>query len=135
MRTNNPLDESLNIGIEDRSYFDWPDVDSVFVKVDEELLELKTAKSIQDQFHEIGDVLFTLVQVARHLKIDPSLALDIANLRYKKRTDKMKTLLQDSKIDFQNSDLNLLETYWKKAKKLLKSEEALDIQKALSKSG
>jgi uncharacterized protein YabN with tetrapyrrole methylase and pyrophosphatase domain len=109
MRTNNPLDESLNIGIEDRSYFDWPDVDSVFVKVDEELLELKTAKSIQDQFHEIGDVLFTLVQVARHLKIDPSLALDIANLRYKKRTDKMKTLLQDSKIDFQNSDLNLLE--------------------------
>ncbi len=119
------LTESFELGLKDRLLFDWPNVQAVLEKTTEELNELK--QSLEEgrlsQAHELGDVLFTLVQVARHLKLDPALALKIANERYLKRFKTMQDFVIEDQKDFANLDLSELEVYWQKAKKTLKSDE------------
>jgi len=68
--------------------FDWPDVGQVFEKMNEEVAELHEAIDSGDQQHieeELGDLLFVCANVARHLKVDPSVALRKANNKFEKR--------------------------------------------------
>ena len=68
--------------------FDWPDTSDVLVKLKEEIVELEEAigKSNKQEIEsEFGDVLFTAVNMARHLNVDPELALRGANGRFKNR--------------------------------------------------
>ena len=68
--------------------FDWPDVDGVRAKIDEELAEIEAARiagSAQQVAEEIGDLLFTVVNMARHLSVDAEDALRAANQKFARR--------------------------------------------------
>lgn len=123
--TTDSLTESFEIGQKDRVVFDWPNVESVLEKVTEELNELKQslAEGRLAQAHELGDVLFTLAQVGRHLNINPEMALATANQRYLKRFETMQNLVLQDKKKFKELNLTQLEEYWQKAKKSLKPQE------------
>lgn len=125
------LTECFEIGQRDRNHFDWPDVKAAMDKVFEEFNELKSslAESRISQVHELGDLLFTVVQVARHLKIDPALALEFANRRYTDRFENMQKLIALEKLNFENMELHQLEKFWSKSKKQLKAQEIETLQK------
>jgi MazG family protein len=65
--------------------FDWPDLEGVLGKVREELDELKRAATPEEREAELGDLLFTLVNVARFLKADPEQALRRTNAKFRAR--------------------------------------------------
>jgi MazG family protein len=68
--------------------FDWSDIQDVYAKLDEEIVELKEAVAKGDRKHvleELGDVLFSVVNVARFVKVDPAFALDRANAKFSRR--------------------------------------------------
>ncbi|MGH2871229.1 MAG: nucleoside triphosphate pyrophosphohydrolase, partial [Solirubrobacteraceae bacterium] len=65
--------------------FDFPGSDPALRSVADELAELERAGSADERFHELGDVLFAVVNVARKLKIDPELALRAASGRFRER--------------------------------------------------
>jgi XTP/dITP diphosphohydrolase/tetrapyrrole methylase family protein/MazG family protein/ATP diphosphatase len=67
------------------SGFDFPGVEGPLQAVRDELAELEAAPSETERFHELGDVLFAAVNVARKLKVDPELALRSASLRFRSR--------------------------------------------------
>ena len=100
--------------------FDWPDTFDVLIKLKEEIVELEEAigKSNKQEIEsEFGDVLFTAVNMARHLNVDPELALRGANGRFKNRVvwienelGKNGEFVSDKNID----DLNQL---WNEAKR------------------
>ena len=71
-----------------RVNFDWKDIRDVFVKLEEELGELKDAIARRSRKHvieEIGDLLFSVVNVSRHLKVDPAYALELTNAKFIRR--------------------------------------------------
>ncbi len=65
--------------------FDWPDLAGPRAKVDEELEELDRETSDQRRTEELGDLLFAVANLARHLNIDPEEALRKANLKFERR--------------------------------------------------
>lgn len=67
-----------------RTGFDWPDATGPRAKIDEELVELAAAAP-EDRAEELGDLLFAVVNLARHLNIDPEEALRQANRKFEKR--------------------------------------------------
>jgi MazG family protein len=67
------------------SGFDFPGVEGPIQSVRDELAELEAAQTAQDRFHELGDLLFAAVNVARKLKVDPELALRAAADRFRQR--------------------------------------------------
>lgn len=123
--TKDPMSDCFKLGIEDRKTFDWRNATEVVEKVDEEIAELKESFLLKktDQLHELGDVLFTLIQLARHLGIDPSVALELANLRYKNRTQKMKELIEQNSLNIESLGMEELTQYWNQAKLALKKSE------------
>jgi len=99
--------------------FDWPDINDVFLKLDEETNELKDAISEQDQVHieeELGDVLFVCANLARHLKIDPSTALRKANHKFEKRFRLVEKLANKNQPKKENFDLKFLDELWNQVK-------------------
>jgi len=73
--------------------FDWPDISGVTDKISEEIDELNEARnelSFEAQEEEYGDLMFVLVNFARHLKIDPEKALRGANKKFKKRFEQVE---------------------------------------------
>jgi tetrapyrrole methylase family protein/MazG family protein len=100
--------------------FDWPTVEPVFDKLQEEMAELQAALRKNDPAQtedEVGDLLFTLVNIARQLDIDPSLALEKTNRKVLARFRKIEEYLKEMKIDFAQTNLELLDSLWEKAKK------------------
>jgi XTP/dITP diphosphohydrolase/tetrapyrrole methylase family protein/MazG family protein/ATP diphosphatase len=67
--------------------FDFPGVDGPLQSVRDELAELEAADTADDRFHELGDLLFAAVNVARKLKVDPELALRSASGRFRGRVE------------------------------------------------
>jgi MazG family protein len=65
--------------------FDFPGVEGPLQSVRDELTELEAAESTDDRYHELGDLLFAVVNVARKLKVDPELALRSASERFRGR--------------------------------------------------
>lgn len=106
-----------------RFNFDWNDVKFVFDKIEEELAEVKEA--LRDNHGkraltlEIGDLLFTVTQLARHLDIDAEQALRLTNKKFETRFLRMLELVKDDKKDFATLPITELELYWQKAKRSL----------------
>jgi XTP/dITP diphosphohydrolase len=102
--------------------FEWENVEGVWGKFEEELAELKEALRSQDKAHqeaELGDVLFTLVNLARWYGLDPGRALRGTNHRFVERLAKMETFAERPLTDY---TLDELETLWQEAKAQLKSD-------------
>ncbi len=103
--------------------FDWPDINQVFDKLDEETAELKEAIVEQDNTHieeELGDLLFVCANLARHLKIDPSSALRKANHKFEKRFRAVEKLAKGQQPKKENFDLKVLDELWNQVKVELK---------------
>jgi tetrapyrrole methylase family protein / MazG family protein len=100
--------------------FDWPDVDGVLEKLSEELRELAEARRVkQDDPHvreELGDVFFTLVNLARALGIDAETAMREANEKFHRRFAFMEQRAAANGRDISDLDINELEELWQRAK-------------------
>ena len=106
--------------------FDWENVEGVMLKVEEEFAELREALeegSDKEINHELGDVLFSLAQLGRHLEMDPEQVLRRANTRFETRFSKMIDVATSEKKDWHALTLEEKESFWLKAKKILKSVE------------
>ena len=100
--------------------FEWENVDGVWAKFHEELDELHEAlenESKENQQAELGDLLFTLINVARWYDLDPSEALQSTNRKFIQRLETIETL-SDRPIN--KLTLEELDTLWKQAKEKLK---------------
>src|SRR3954471_19924189 len=94
--------------------FDWPDARGPRAKIDEELGELAAAANETERVHELGDLLFSVVNYARHLGIDPEAALGAANERFERRFRKVEEIADKPLIDM---NIDALETLWQRAKR------------------
>ena len=94
--------------------FDWPDASGPRAKIDEELGELDAAADEAERRHELGDLLFSAVNYARHLGIDPEAALREANARFEARFRKVEEITDKPLKDM---DIDALETLWQRAKR------------------
>ena len=106
--------------------FDWDNVEGVMLKVEEEFEELREALeegSDKEIFHELGDVLFSLAQLGRHLNMEPEQVLRKANTRFETRFSKMIDIATLENKDWHSLTLEEKESFWLKAKKILKSVE------------
>ncbi len=100
--------------------FDWESVEPVLDKIEEEVAELRAELASRDRAsEEVGDLLFSVVNVARHLNIDPEQALGRAADRFEQRFRAMER--QGPLSGLSLSDLDLA---WKAAKAALKSKES-----------
>jgi ATP diphosphatase len=106
--------------------FDWPDADGVWAKVEEELTELREAVSSDSQADieaELGDVLISVVNLARHLGVDAETAVRGANSRFESRFRLMEQAALEVGAELQDETLEQLEIRWQSAKAKLASCE------------
>src|SRR4051812_6460159 len=94
--------------------FDWPDPSGPRAKIDEELAELAEAKDEAERVHELGDLLFSVVNYARHLGIDPETALRDASERFERRFRKVEEIADKP---LKEMDIEALEALWQRAKR------------------
>ena len=102
--------------------FEWEDIAGVWSKVNEELEELKDAICSGDKAHaqeELGDVLFTLVNVARWCEISPEEGLAGTNQRFLDRFSRVEAALDG---DLESQSIQKLEELWQQAKQAIRSE-------------
>jgi tetrapyrrole methylase family protein/MazG family protein len=101
--------------------FDWETKDQVIAKVDEEILELKESIATNNNIEEeLGDVLFSVVNLSRHLDIDPERSLKYAIDKFSKRFKKIESDLSKKKIKIKDLSLQELDDLWEKNKKKVK---------------
>ncbi len=99
--------------------FDWNSVEEVRKKVDEELGELDQALALGDRQrieHELGDLLFALVNLGRFAKTPPEDALRLANQRFTTRFQFIEEALRREGVPFGRATLSQMESYWEQAK-------------------
>ncbi len=102
--------------------FDWPEVAPVFAKVHEELDEVKEAFESGDQAHiqeEIGDLLLVVVNLARHLKVNPEIALKESTQKFSKRFRYIEQQVALSGRELLDCELAELDAFWNEAKQVL----------------
>jgi len=95
-----------------RTGFDWPDTSGPKAKIHEELAELEAETEHPRQFEEMGDLLFAVVNLARHLNIEPEAALREANRKFERRFRAI-----ESEPGFGDMSLDEMEELWVKAKR------------------
>ena len=96
--------------------FDWPSKDDVWDKVDEELQEFKEAEGIEKE-EEFGDLLFSLVNYARWLKINPDDALEKTNKKFKYRFETIEQYAKDNGKRMEEMTLAEMDKIWDLAKR------------------
>ncbi len=123
------ITSSLKIGKKTHKIgFDWDDPSQVAYKVEEEWQELKeeilpkitNKERIKEEF---GDFLFSMVQLARHIDVDPEEALRSANRKFLKRFNKMEDLMENAGVKFKDMNQKEMDVYWDKAKMMEKKGE------------
>src|SRR5690554_4706129 len=99
--------------------FDWDDSKQVLAKVYEELNELEEeVKNDTDQIEqEFGDVLFSMINYARFIGVNPETALEKTNKKFIKRFQHMESKLEEKGKKFEDMDLEQMDVYWEHAKK------------------
>ncbi len=98
--------------------FDWDEYQGVLEKVVEELRELEAVQSESEREREMGDLLLTVVNAARWLKVEAESALRGANARFYSRFAAMERLSRERGVDFPELSLDEKELLWEEAKAL-----------------
>ena len=101
--------------------FDWEEVAAAFLKLEEELLELKVAMSQDDQdamTEELGDLLFSVVNVARFLKVNPEEALNSTSVKFIRRFSEIERKAEASGKYLEEMSLEEMDKLWEGAKLL-----------------
>lgn len=99
--------------------FDWPSADGAWEKIEEELGELRAAQASQRDeqvAEELGDLLFAIVNLARHFKVDAEQALVEANRKFERRFRDVERQVEEASQDINKLPLATLEDYWQRAK-------------------
>ncbi len=102
--------------------FDWEHFSQVSYKVEEEWQELKEELSYANGLNknrvkeELGDLLFSIAQLARHLEIDPEAALKEANIKFLRRFYDMEDLILKNNLTLENMNQEQMDVYWLEAK-------------------
>ncbi len=99
--------------------FDWPSVDGALPKIAEEATELTAAIAAGNSAHiddELGDLLFAVVNVARHLGVEPEVALRAATHKFRTRFEQVERLARERAIDLHSSPLDVLDSLWDEVK-------------------
>ncbi|MEL7430471.1 MAG: MazG nucleotide pyrophosphohydrolase domain-containing protein, partial [Pseudomonadota bacterium] len=107
--------------------FDWNDPQAVLDKVREEASEFAEAAKTNDpaaSADELGDLLFTVVNLARHFDIEPEMALRNCNRKFRRRFGHIESLAKKNGREMADMDLDELETMWIEAKQLEKTPDA-----------
>ena len=100
--------------------FDWPDIEGVLKKMDEEIEEFREALSLQNRRRvreELGDLFFVLVNISRFLRIDPEEALRKTVEKFMRRFHYIETSLHKKGKSFHQSNLIEMDQLWEEAKK------------------
>lgn len=106
--------------------FDWEDKKQVWQKVEEELAEFKQEFNIEDSTQidldkaeeEFGDLLFSLINYARHAGINPETALERTNKKFIRRFTHLEERAKENNQTLQNMTLDEMDIYWNEAKQL-----------------
>jgi ATP diphosphatase len=99
--------------------FEWPDIAGVTAKIEEELAEVREAAEAGDEAEiasEVGDLLFTVANLARHLDVDPERALASANRKFERRFRSVERALAANGRSPKQSDLAEMDRLWDEAK-------------------
>jgi MazG family protein len=106
--------------------FDWEKLEDIFDKINEEIAEVRSAiqshAASQDEAdhtrvrEEIGDLLFAVTNVARHLHVEPEAALKLTNRKFRRRFKHIETSLKSHNRSFESTTLDELERLWQEAK-------------------
>jgi tetrapyrrole methylase family protein/MazG family protein len=102
--------------------FDWEDVTGVFDKMKEELTELAEAPDAMEREKELGDVLFTMINIARFYKIDPEVALYQTTSKFDRRFRHVEQRAKASGQPLEKYGIDQLEVWWQEAKQIEKDE-------------
>jgi len=100
--------------------FDWPSADGASAKVREELaeaLEAAKTKNREQTEEELGDLLFSVVNLCRHLKVEPSVALRKTNGKFVKRFKYMEKKMKETGQEMRAENLDVMDGFWDEAKK------------------
>jgi MazG family protein len=118
-----PLASAVKIGKKTNEIkFDWDDYNQVSYKVEEEWQELKEELTPHRElnhdrvFEEMGDLLFSMAQLARHLNIDPDDALKQANKKFLRRFHAMEDLMVKANVKLEDMNQTQMDVYWNQAK-------------------
>ena len=99
--------------------FDWPSSREVMVKIQEEILELEIERKADNRENiseEIGDILFTLVNLTRHFNLDPEDIMRKSNLKFENRFRAMENHAKENNVALDKMNLEELEELWQKIK-------------------
>jgi XTP/dITP diphosphohydrolase len=97
--------------------FDWPNKEDVWDKVEEELQEFKEASGVEKE-QEFGDLLFSLVNYARWLDINPDDALEQTNVKFKTRFEAIESYANEKGLNLKEMTLEEMDEVWERAKKI-----------------
>jgi XTP/dITP diphosphohydrolase len=98
--------------------FDWPNKEQVWDKVNEELEEFKTAETLAEKEEEFGDLMFSLINYARFVNINPDDALEKTNIKFKKRFEYIELKAKENNKNLKDMSLEEMDAFWNEAKKL-----------------
>ncbi len=116
--------------------FDWVQTKDVFTKIKEELLELEqelpqepsselNPRASEALKEEWGDLVFTLAQMARKLKLDPEQMLEKANQKFLGRFALMESFIEKDSLNFDSLSINEFAKYWELAKDFEKKQKGV----------
>jgi uncharacterized protein YabN with tetrapyrrole methylase and pyrophosphatase domain len=104
--------------------FDWPDVGGALDKVVEEAAEIVAAGRDPEALRaEVGDLLFAVVNVSRHLGVEPETALRAASTRFRDRFMLVERLALDRAVELHQLPLEQLDALWDEAKSIIASRD------------
>ncbi len=110
--------------------FDWSDPAPILDKIEEEIAELREAlaqgrpEQVSD---ELGDLIFALVNIGRHVKADPEDALRGTNTKFRRRFNHIETSLSDNGETLQDASLDRMEELWQAAKRIERSLDSVSL--------
>jgi len=102
--------------------FDWPDKEGVIDKIKEELEEVRAAIDEQGAKsaaieEELGDLLFSVINLCRFLKVEPSVALRRTNSKFTERFKYVEKKMKETGQEMKKENLGIMDEYWNEAKK------------------
>lgn len=97
--------------------FDWDNKQDILNKINEEIKELEKARTMEEKEEELGDILFSIVNYARFININPDNALEKANKKFINRFIKLETEIKNCKKQWKDLDLKEMDKIWQDIKK------------------
>ena len=114
-----PLERSYKIQKKAaKAGFDWPDIQGVWDKVHEEINEVREVDpgNRSHLIEEIGDLLFSVVNIARYLNVDPAEALHLCNNKFIKRFNHVETEMERRKLTMGQENFEIMDQLWEESK-------------------